>query len=82
MTNVILGLNPNHADSSACIIHENKLQSAIEEERLNRVKHWAGVPNESIKFCLEQSNLKLGDITHVSINTSPKSNLKEKVFFF
>ena len=82
MNNVILGLNPNHADSSACIISENKLQSAIEEERINRIKHWAGIPNESIKFCLEQSNLKLKDVTHVSINTSPTSNLKQKIFFF
>ncbi len=82
MTNVILGLNPNHADSSACIIYENKLQSAIEEERINRIKHWAGIPNQSIKFCLEQSNLKLSDVTHISVNTSPKSNLKEKMFFF
>ena len=36
---VILGLNCNHADSSACIIKDGKLMFAIEEERINRIKH-------------------------------------------
>ena len=31
-----LGLNVNHADSSACIIKDGKLLFAIEEERINR----------------------------------------------
>ena len=43
--NVILGLNCNHADS-ACIIKNNELAFGIEEERINRVKHWAGLPVE------------------------------------
>ena len=46
---IILGLNINHADSSACIIKENKLVFAIEEEKLNRQKHWAGLPSLAIK---------------------------------
>ena len=33
---VILGINANHADSSACIIINDKLEVAIEEERLTR----------------------------------------------
>ena len=35
---VILGLNCNHADSSACIVKNGKLIIALEEERINRVK--------------------------------------------
>ena len=45
---ITLGINANHADSSICIFNKNKLIFAIEEERLNRVKHWAGVPLQSI----------------------------------
>ena len=33
----ILGLNINHADSAACIIKNNSLIYAIEEERINIV---------------------------------------------
>ena len=69
---VILGLNCNHADSSACIIKNGKLLFAIEEERLNRIKHWAGLPIESIKSCLNNLNLKISDITDITINTNPK----------
>ena len=51
-TKIILGVNTFHADSSACLIIDGKLVAAIEEERLNRVKHYAGFPSESIKECL------------------------------
>ena len=33
---VILGLNCNHADSSACLFVDNKLEFGTEEERINR----------------------------------------------
>ena len=80
--NVILGLNCNHADSSACIIKNNKLIFGIEEERINRIKHWAGVPIGSIRECLLRSNIKLSEITEITVNTNPKSNLLKKSLFF
>ena len=46
---IILGINTYHADSSACIIVDGKLIAAIEEERINRKKHFSGYPIESIK---------------------------------
>ena len=57
--NIILGLNCNHADSSACLIKDGKLLIAIEEERINRVKHWAGLPTNSIKECLKFTNINI-----------------------
>ena len=79
---ITLGLNSNHADSSACIFNDNKLISAIEEERINRTKHWAGIPLESIEYCLNENNLRFSDITNITINTNPKSNIIPKLFFF
>ena len=32
---ITIGLNFNHADSSACIFIDNQLKGAIEEERIN-----------------------------------------------
>ena len=49
---IILGINAYHADASACIIINDKLVAAIEEERLNRVKHFSGYPINAIKECL------------------------------
>ncbi|MBC8302732.1 MAG: carbamoyltransferase, partial [Pelagibacterales bacterium] len=79
---VVLGLNCNHADSSACIIKDGKLIFAIEEERINRIKHWAGLPIQSIEECLKQSNVDCSEITDIALNTNPLSNIKEKTFFF
>ena len=79
---IILGLNCNHADSSACIIKNGKLLFAIEEERINRVKHWAGLPYLSINACLENTNIDLSEITDIAINSNPLSNLGHKVSYF
>ena len=41
----ILGINAYHGDASACLFINGKLEVAIEEERINRIKHSAGFPN-------------------------------------
>ncbi len=79
---IVLGLNCNHADSSACIVKNGKLVTAIEEERINRIKHWAGIPHEAISLCLKESNTKLSEITDIAINTNPFSNLFYKTSYF
>jgi carbamoyltransferase len=76
---IILGINAYHGDSSACLIKDGKLIAAVEEERFRRVKHWAGFPTESVRFCLNDSELLASDIDHVAINTDPKSNLIKKI---
>ena len=77
----IIGINAFHADSSACILVDGKLVAAVEEERFNRIKHWAGFPIESIKYCLEETNLTISDIDQISINIDPKANYLKKIFF-
>ena len=80
--NIILGLNCNHADSSACIIKDGKLLFAIEEERINRIKHWAGLPCGSIDACLKYASIDLSDVTDIAINTNPLSNVDHKISYF
>ena len=79
---IILGLNCYHADSSACLFIDNKLEFGIEEERINRTKHWAGLPIDSIKACLSYKDLKISDVTDIAINTNPFSNIKQKASYF
>ena len=75
----ILGLNAFHGDSSACLFQDNKLILAIEEERLRRIKHWAGFPALSIKACLNEANIKITDIDHITISRNPSANLLNKI---
>ena len=49
-----IGINAYHADSSGCLIVDGQLVAAVEEERFRRIKHWAGLPTESIRYCLEE----------------------------
>ena len=77
----ILGINAFHANSSACILKNNKVVFAIEEERINRIKNWSGFPIKSIRMCLTHVDIKLNDLKCIALNRNSKSNLKQKVFF-
>ena len=79
---IVLGINAYHADASACILIDGKLIAAIEEERINRKKHFSGYPDESIKECLKIAGINDVDITDVAFNTKPSSNLIPKLKFF
>lgn len=77
----ILGLNIYHADSSACLVVNGKIVSAIEEERFERIKHFGGYPLNSIKFCLDNSNYSIEDIDYIAVNYNSSYNLKKKLIF-
>lgn len=77
---IILGVNAYHGDSSAAIIKDGKLIAAIEEERIRRVKHWAGFPSESIKWCLSYSGIGIKDVDYVAIPRNPLALLHKKLF--
>lgn len=77
----ILGINAYHGDSSACLVVDGNLVSAVAEERFNRQKHWAGLPIESIKYCLESANLSFSDIDYLTINRNPRANFLRKVIW-
>jgi carbamoyltransferase len=77
----ILGINCYHGDSSACLIEDGKLVFAAEEERFTRIKHWAGFPIESIRYCLNDANISLSEVNHVAINSDPKANFFKKISY-
>ena len=58
MTTSILGINAYHGDASAALLVDGRLVAAVEEERFNRIKHWAGFPAQSIRYCLEVADMK------------------------
>jgi len=76
---LILGLNMFHADASAAIVQDGKVLFAIAEERLNRVKHYAGFPALAIQACLNAAGATISDIDHVAIGQDSDANLAEKV---
>lgn len=75
----ILGLNAFHGDSSACILKDGEVLVALEEERIRRIKHWAGFPTEAIKYCLKDAGISIKDIDHITISRDPSANLVKKI---
>jgi carbamoyltransferase len=75
----ILGLNAYHADSSAAIFKDGEMIVATEEERFTRVKHWAGFPALSIKFCLQEAGISLADVDYISIGRDPQAKYVKKI---
>src|SRR5271169_928086 len=76
---LILGLNMFHADASAAIVQDGEVVFAIAEERLNRIKHYAGFPALAIKACLDFVGAKITDVDHVAIGQDSDANLAKKV---
>ncbi len=77
----ILGLNSFHADASAVLLRDGELVAAVAEERLNRVKHFAGFPALAVKEVLDIAGIGLADLDHVGINKDSKANLLAKLGF-
>jgi carbamoyltransferase len=78
---IILGINAYHGDSSACILKNGELIAAVEEERFERIKHWAGFPMQSITYCLREAGVGIEEIDHIAMNRNPRANFLRKVWF-
>jgi len=76
---LIVGLNMFHADASAALVQDGEVVFAIAEERLNRIRHYAGFPALAIKACLDFAGVKISDIDHVAIGHDSDANLAKKV---
>ena len=77
----ILGINAFHGDSSAALIKDGVIICAIEEERFTRIKHWAGFPANSIKYCLQYENISITDVDYITVSRNTKANLLSKIIY-
>ena len=78
---IILGINKDHSDSSACMLIDGKLIGAIAEERLGkRIKHDSSFPTNSIKWLIKESNIRYSDIDLIAVSNNSLSNLSQKFF--
>src|SRR5438105_183477 len=55
-------------DSAAVLIKDGEILAAIEEERLNRIKHCNCFPAQAIRHCLEKSGLRLQEVDRIVTN--------------
>ncbi len=70
----VLGLNAHHGDAAAALFTDGELVAAAEEERFRRVKHWAGFPEQAVRYCLAEAGIGLNEVSHVAVNSDPRAH--------
>lgn len=73
----ILGINAFHGDASAAVLKDGYLAAAVEEERYNRIKHWAGLPVQAASACLRMAGID--NVGHVAVSRDPSAHLLKKI---
>lgn len=81
MPETVLGLNAYHGDSSAALLRAGAFVSGVEEERLNRVKHWAGFPGRALASTLAEAGVNPREVAHVAVSRDPGGHLLDKALF-
>lgn len=57
-------------DAAAVLLDDGKIVAAIEEERLNRIKHTNCFPRLAIQSCLDMGGVTLSDVDHIVTGTA------------
>lgn len=55
-------------DGAAVLLRDGQIVAAVEEERLNRVKHSSYFPVRAITSCLDQAGVRLSEVDVVAMN--------------
>src|SRR3989475_6938932 len=67
----ILGISAFYHDSAACLLRDGEIVAAAQEERFNRKKHYSGFPTESVRYCLREGAVSLGDLRYIAFYDKP-----------
>jgi carbamoyltransferase len=78
---VTLGINAFHAGASAAVVVDGRPVLAVAEERLNRIKYYAGFPRLAVQLCLKEAGLTLKDVDIVAVGRDSSANRAQKMEF-
>ncbi len=67
----ILGISSFYHDSSASLLIDGKVISAVQEERFTRIKHDFRFPSNSINYILKENKIRLNDIDYIVFYEKP-----------
>ncbi len=71
LSTYVLGLSALYHDSAACLLRDGELVAAAQEERFTRTRHDAALPLESVRYCLREAGIELGQVDHVVFYDKP-----------
>ncbi len=67
----ILGVSCYYHDSAASILVDNIIVATVQEERFTREKHTPDFPINSIKYCLDETGLKIEELDAIVFYDKP-----------
>jgi carbamoyltransferase len=76
----ILGLSSFAHDTSAALLEDGVVRTAIEESKLTRAKSTSGVPEAAIQFCLRSAGIKFADLDYVAVSSRPMQGWLRRSF--
>lgn len=76
----ILGLSAYHADAAAAAVADGRFVAGVEEERFRRIKHWAGYPEQALRFCLAESGGDPRALDAVAVARQPRAYAARKAW--
>ena len=71
MPDAILGISAFYHDSAAAILVDGKIIAAAQEERFTRKKHDPAFPAGAARYVLEESGLRVADLSAVAFYDKP-----------
>jgi carbamoyltransferase len=71
LPDAILGLSAFYHDSAAAILVDGQIIAAAQEERFTRKKHDPDFPAQALAYVMEESGLKLSDLSAVAFYDKP-----------
>lgn len=67
----ILGISAFYHDSAACLLLDESIVAAAQEERFSRIKNDARFPEGAITFCLKQAGITLQEVDYIVFYEKP-----------
>ena len=64
---IVLGIHDGH-NASACLLKDGRIVAAVEEERVVRVKNWAGFPTQAVSMVLDMTGTSIDQVDYVALN--------------
>jgi carbamoyltransferase len=67
----ILGISAYFHDSAACLLCDDRIVAAAQEERFSRIKNDEQFPASAITYCLKAAGIRLSEVDHVVFYEKP-----------
>ena len=75
MSVFILGISFGYHDSSACLLKDEDILAAVQEERFSRIKNDRSFPIKSIVYVLTQANINILELDAIVFYEDPALKL-------